>query len=196
MKKLMAFLLSIVLIFSSNTVIMAENQNIVFDISIIHNSQWYMYNEIKMVRQEYTVTNIGNQPTGILTITLDGANSNLFTSTKTTLDCIPVDGFDTFTVEFATGQPEGTYWTSITVSGDNGIEVVNGWSYNVIFHYAAEVHPENHTFTAAEEDYEPQSAHGIIVVNTGFMQFNNLQASLVNGNYFEIYSDLSSTILN
>ena len=70
-----------------------------------------------------TITNQGNQPTGVLTITLSGVNSSNFTLNKSSISNISVGGTDSFTVQPITGLLGGTYTATMTVSGDNGISV-------------------------------------------------------------------------
>ena len=70
-----------------------------------------------------TVTNIGNQPTGILSVTLSGADVSNFVISETTLASIAVDDstVDAFTVVPITGLAEGVYTATVVVSGDNNI---------------------------------------------------------------------------
>ncbi|MCL2681908.1 MAG: M6 family metalloprotease domain-containing protein [Bacteroidales bacterium] len=68
-----------------------------------------------------TITNTGNQPTGVLNITLSGPNLNDFTLSKTSVATIVAGDTDMFTVVPKTGLAVGTYTAMVTVSGNNGI---------------------------------------------------------------------------
>jgi uncharacterized membrane protein len=77
-----------------------------------------------------TVVNTGNQPTGALTITIDGTDASAFTVSETSIDNIAVSSSVTFTVaphgELTGGQ---SYNATIKVNGGNNI---NG-SFSVSF---------------------------------------------------------------
>ena len=68
-----------------------------------------------------TVTNIGNQPTGVLVVSLSGTNADAFTIDMASIPSIAVDGTATFTVVPNQGLTAGAYTAVVTVSGDNGI---------------------------------------------------------------------------
>jgi hypothetical protein len=68
-----------------------------------------------------TVTNMGNQATGALTVALGGTNQGSFTLSTTSITSIASPGTDTFTVVPNTGLSAGTYTATVTVSGGNGI---------------------------------------------------------------------------
>ena len=68
-----------------------------------------------------TVNNIGNQPTGALTITLSGTNAGSFTLSKTSISSIALSGNDSFTVVPKTGLTANTYTATVTVSGGSNI---------------------------------------------------------------------------
>jgi hypothetical protein len=71
--------------------------------------------------QSITIANVGNQPTGYLTVTLDGVNSGSFTVTQPNPSSIPVGGTATFIVVPNAGLVPGFYSATVTVSGGNGI---------------------------------------------------------------------------
>jgi hypothetical protein len=75
------------------------------------------------------ITNIGNQPTGILTATLSGADAGSFTLSVGTIVSIAVGENYTFTVKPNDALPVGVYEATVTVSGGNGISE----SFNVKF---------------------------------------------------------------
>jgi uncharacterized membrane protein len=66
-----------------------------------------------------TITNIGDQPTGELTLNVSNGD---FTLSKQTIDSIAVDGSDSFTVVPKTGLEAGDYTATVTVSGGSNIE--------------------------------------------------------------------------
>jgi hypothetical protein len=76
-----------------------------------------------------TVTNTGNQATGLLTVYLTGDNPGSFTLSTPSINSIAVGGTDSFTVVPKTGLAIGTYAAKVTVSGSNGITA----SFNVSF---------------------------------------------------------------
>jgi hypothetical protein len=68
-----------------------------------------------------TVVNVGNQPTGTLTIFLSGSGSSSFTLSKTGIDDLASGDNETFTVVPNVGIAIGTYVATVVVSGANGI---------------------------------------------------------------------------
>ena len=75
------------------------------------------------------VQNMGNQPTGALTVALSGTNAASFTLSKDSIDSIAVSGSDGFTVVPKTSLAVGTHTATVTVSGSNSISA----SFNVSF---------------------------------------------------------------
>jgi hypothetical protein len=74
--------------------------------------------------QTVTITNIGNQATGNLTVAFSGTNADSFTLSTTSISGITagVSGnTDTFTIVPNDGLGVGTYSTTVTVSGENNI---------------------------------------------------------------------------
>ena len=69
------------------------------------------------------VSNIGNQPTGDLTVSLSGENANSFTLDTTSLTSIPAGATTrAFTVQPNDGLAAGTHTATVTVSGANVAE--------------------------------------------------------------------------
>lgn len=73
-----------------------------------------------------TVTNIGNQPTGDLTVTITGTNSDCFKiaglQSATTISSIATqNGTAQFTIQPIAELPEGEYTATVTVSGESKI---------------------------------------------------------------------------
>ena len=75
-----------------------------------------------------TVRNVGNQPTGDLTVALSGTNANRFTISATNLTSIASGETETFTVRSNESLAIGTYTATVTVSGGSNI---TAQSFNV-----------------------------------------------------------------
>jgi hypothetical protein len=114
------------------------------------------------------ITNTGNQPTGVLTIT---SSSPHFIVTPSTISNIDVDDSNSFTVVPANNLLVGVYNATITVSGAHGIiesfdvvfEVIEGnGDDDVIF-----IFYELYTFDALPEGYSAAALtpHEVIVFN-------------------------------
>lgn len=69
------------------------------------------------------ITNIGNQPTGELTIGLSGTNSGSFTLSKMSIADIATSSSAAFTVKSNDGLVAGTYTATVTVSADNMADI-------------------------------------------------------------------------
>jgi hypothetical protein len=69
---------------------------------------------------EAIINNAGNQPTGTLSITLSGANSDSFNFVNV-IDSIPVGGYASFPVNPKSGLSAGTHTATVTVSGTHSI---------------------------------------------------------------------------
>jgi uncharacterized repeat protein (TIGR02543 family) len=120
-----------------------------------------------------TVTNMGNRPTGTLTITKSGTNPGSFTVSPGSLDSIAASGTGAFTVAPNTGLTAGTYTATITVGGENSISA----SFNVSFTVSPPVTPPvyrivlseagPYTFLEVYPGYGPQPAKSLTVTNTG-----------------------------
>ena len=67
------------------------------------------------------VTNTGNQPTGDLTVALGGSNHGDFILSKTTIDSIAASGSGGFSVTPKNSLTAGIYTSTVTVTGENGI---------------------------------------------------------------------------
>ena len=66
-----------------------------------------------------TVSNIGNQTTGNLTVALSGSNPSDFVLNTTTVSSIAAGSFGSFTVRPQDGLISGDYQATVTVSGAN-----------------------------------------------------------------------------
>ena len=67
-----------------------------------------------------TITNNGDEPTGDLTITLSGEDSDKFTIDPDTLDSIDPGDSDSFTIIPDDDLEEGTYTATVTIKDDDG----------------------------------------------------------------------------
>jgi hypothetical protein len=78
------------------------------------------------------INNVGKNPTGALTIVLEGANADRFEVVSSTLGSISVNGSRNFTVRPKTGLPRGIHEATVKVSGGSGGTVFEA-SFNVRF---------------------------------------------------------------
>ncbi len=78
-----------------------------------------------------TINNTGNQPTGVLNVTLSGAYANAFPLSKRTIESIAPNSSDSFTVAPIFGLTPHTYSAPLTVSGGNGISASLEVSFTV-----------------------------------------------------------------
>ena len=76
-----------------------------------------------------TVNNIGDVPTGNLTVALSGANAGSFALSKTLINSIVVGANDVFIIVPLTGLSAGTYMATVTVSGAN----ISSCAFNVAY---------------------------------------------------------------
>lgn len=79
-----------------------------------------------------TVSNVGNQPTGDLTVELSGMHIYSFAINTSAISSINVSGSAIFTVQPILGLPEDTHTATIIVSGDNGISASLNVSFEVL----------------------------------------------------------------
>ncbi|MCL2212526.1 MAG: BspA family leucine-rich repeat surface protein [Oscillospiraceae bacterium] len=68
-----------------------------------------------------TITNMGNRPTGALSVTLGGANPTAFTVSINNVPSMDAGDVVTFTIVPNVGLPIGTHVATVTVTGENGI---------------------------------------------------------------------------
>ena len=106
------------------------------------------------------IDNIGNQPTGALTVALSGANADSFALSKIAIDNIAVSGDDSFTVGPNTGLAAGTYTATVTVSGGS----VTSESFHVSLTVSA---APTHTVTASAGAGGAISPSGAVSVTEG-----------------------------
>jgi len=78
-----------------------------------------------------TVSNVGNQLTGDLEVTLSGANPAAFTVTPASLGNIDVSDNASFTVRPVTGLAAGTYTATVKVDNENLVEKTLTVSFTV-----------------------------------------------------------------
>ena len=70
----------------------------------------------------FTISNTGNQPTGSMTVSLTG-NTYAFSLSRTSLSSIAVDDYAYFSVSPVSGLPAGIYNATVTIRGNNGIQL-------------------------------------------------------------------------
>ena len=85
----------------------------------VDQTEGYLYND------PYTViiTNTGNQPTGFLSIELSGDNAASFWLSNSSITNIAVGSTGSFTVRYQLDLDIGEHSATITILGDNGIDV-------------------------------------------------------------------------
>jgi len=137
------------------------------------------------------VTNTGNQPTGNLTVALNGASPDSFQLDTTWLSSIEAGGTEMFTVAPRTGLAVGTYAATVTVSGAN----VAAQSFVVRF--TVDAPPQTfgislntagtHTFPAVVIPYTSLSNRSVVVTNTGNQPTGNLTVGLSGANPGSFY---------
>jgi uncharacterized membrane protein len=123
-----------------------------------------------LTAKSVTVSNMGNQATGELSITKSGTNAGSFTVSPASLSSIAVEGSDSFTVVPVQGLTEGTYTTTITVSNSgNGISASFDVSFAVTTAptYGISLSETAYTFPGAAAGYGAQSSRTVTVSNTG-----------------------------
>jgi len=79
----------------------------------------YGYDAITSVA--INVSNTGNQPTGDLSVTMQGADASSFMTSTTTVSSLPVGGHVGFTVSPVTGLTAGDHMATVSVDGGHGI---------------------------------------------------------------------------
>jgi hypothetical protein len=87
-----------------------------------------------LVQEPLTVTvrNIGNEPTGPLSITLDGDGAGSFAAEPAEIAGVPAGETASFAVRPANGLGAGLYTTTVTVSGDHAVTAVFTASFRVV----------------------------------------------------------------
>lgn len=100
-----------------------------------------------------TVTNVGTEPTGDLTVTLLDSENQPFTASVSAISSIAAGGEATFTIQYPTGLTAGTYEASVSVHNVN---------IDVYGYFALTVDPKftlpTVTFDANGGDVSPASA--------------------------------------
>jgi len=95
----------------------AVEDGIILDKTGTQNFTAATYDYAAQTQLTVTVSNIGADPTGELTVALSGTNAGSFTLSTPTIPSIAVGGSNTFTVVPNTGLAVGTYTATVTVSG-------------------------------------------------------------------------------
>lgn len=122
------------------------------------------------------VTNIGNQPTGPLTVSLSGKNASAYEISKTSLPNLQnTSDFDTFTVQPILGLPIGTYTATVLVTGDNNLSAQFDVSFTVMF-------DGNYGITLSQTEvyvFKNPKEHTVTVTNIGKLPTGDLTIKLV-----------------
>ena len=100
----------------------------------------------------------------------------------------------TVSVRPKTGLSANTYTDTLTITGDNGINLTASLSFtvNAALTYTATVDPTSKTFTAATAGYGAQTEQTFTIQNTGTGTITGLSATL-GGTDYEISTALSAT---
>jgi uncharacterized membrane protein len=156
-----------------------------------------------------TVTNIGKEATGKLTLAVAGDNAEAFKLSKSAISNIAVGKTTTFTVKPNTGLSAGVYTATVTVSGSNGI----GASFDVSFTvnnadgtpppdepleepvYGISLDVSDTAFPEALEGYPAQTAKTVTVTNIGKEATGSLKVAL-SGDNAEAFKLSKSAISN
>ncbi|MDR1583482.1 MAG: MBG domain-containing protein [Prevotellaceae bacterium] len=101
------------------------------------------YNYKEPQAYSVTINNTGNQPTGILNITVSGESSRFILS-KTSIEDIVMHGTNGFIIVPEIGLETGLYLATVTISGSNGISASFDISFTVT--KASQTAPEAPTF--------------------------------------------------
>jgi hypothetical protein len=134
-----------------------------------------------------TITNVGVATTGTLTIALSGSDKDKFSLSPGALDGIAAEGMGAFSIEPQAGLTEGSYTTSVQVSG-NGIAkqftlsftvkqaftlgaVVGGGADNAVFNDVA-IDPDGNTYAVGYQEGRGTFTYGGFSV-TGSSNFKN-----------------------
>jgi len=134
-----------------------------------------------------TINNTGNQPTGLLRISLSGPYGYRFKLNKTLVSNVAAGGSGNFTITPNKGLAAGTYATTVVVSG----QYVTTQSFNVSFTvsqnptsaYGISLNPAtNKNFGIVTERYAAQAPHSVIVNNAGNQPTGELNISLSGAN--------------
>jgi hypothetical protein len=136
-------------------------------------------------------TNIGNMPTGALTVSLGGLHPSAFQlSQPPTIPNLQNNGdWGTFTVRPIAGLPGGTYTARVTVRGVDNI--IAPEFFEVLFRvrfYDIDLHPKEHVFRPATEGYTNPPSLTATVTNTGNWETEVLTISVSNNNFIIVES--------
>jgi hypothetical protein len=136
-----------------------------------------------------TVTNTGNQATGVLTIGLSGTNMDSFTLTPPNgvIPSIPAGGTGTVTLGPNNGLAVETYTAFVTVTGGNGIGVIFPVNFTVRAAYGISVsktgtYPFPSVVLNNSGTYPAQTPLEVTVTNTGSQATGALTVGLSGAN--------------
>jgi len=150
-----------------------------------------------------TVTNIGTQATGALTLTLDGDDADSFAASAISPSNIPAGESASFTVGPNHGLAVGLYTATVTVSGGSGITARSfGLSFEVTEDAPAPTFiisldaPVYHPFPYAQIGYSAVTPLTVTVTNTGDQATGELTVTLdgENADAFAAHPDTIASI--
>jgi uncharacterized membrane protein len=151
------------------------------------------YGSTQVAAKSVTVTNTGNQPTGILTVSASDPAS--WTLSPATLGSIAAGETGVFTVAPVTGLPRQTHNAVITVSGgggDNGFSAAFSMRFTVNPDSSVPVYSialsetGTYVFPPAAEGYTQAAERNIIVTNIGNRPTVDLSVSVSAPALFEL----------
>ncbi len=142
--------------------------------------------------QTFTIQNTGTGTITGLSASLGSANYEI--STPLSADAIGSGSTATVSVRPKTGLSANTYTDTLTITGDNGINLTASLSFtvNAALTYTATVDPTSKTFAAATAGYGVQTEQVFTIQNTGTGTITGLSATL-GGTDYEISTALSAT---
>jgi uncharacterized membrane protein len=141
------------------------------------------------------VSNIGNQPTGVLAIGLTGTGNGSFTLDKQTITDVAAGSSGSFTVMPKTGLSEGTHTATVTVSGGNGIFASFNVSFEVTASYGITLDVEGDCpFPGAILGYPAQAAKTVTISNIGNQPTGALAVALTGDNASAFTLDPPTTV--
>jgi len=141
------------------------------------------------------VDNIGNQSTGMLTVTRSGGASSDFAVTQLVPSAaLAVSGNGTFTVEPNAGLTAGTYTDTVTVTNGDNITTRFIVSFTVVDYGISLSQTGTYTFPSTVENYAPVTPLTVTVTNTGTQPTGALTVALTTGTDFTLNKTAISTL--
>jgi hypothetical protein len=104
-----------------------------------------------------TISNEGNNPTGVLTLSLSGENPNAFVLATNTVSSIAARNSDIFTIAPVERLPLGTYSAVVTMGGANGIFGSFTVKFSVAFLYPM--------VSVGNPQYTPVTSNSSLILN-------------------------------